>query len=247
MRYLFSLSAALTVFTCLPAEADWRAANIAAAMPGHNDCIAIVGTGNVGATLGKRFVELGRPITFGSRDPESQRVRSLVASMGARASAANPAAAAKACPIIVFAVPWEAAETSLLGLGNLDGKIVVDVTNPLDVRDGREIPLAVPNSGAELIQAWAPRARIVKALNTVNYRVMATPGVAGGPVSVPLSGDDAAAKETIARLVTEIGLAPVDVGPLRTARYTENMALLYVSLLLRGSAYEFYMRPRPGS
>jgi predicted dinucleotide-binding enzyme len=120
------------------------------------------------------------------------------------------------------------------------------VSNPLEVRDGREIAVPVPNSGAELLQEWAPGARIVKAFNTVNFRVMKDPAIAGGPVSVPLSGDDEAAKARVAVLVRGIGLDPVDVGPLRTARYTENMALLYVSLLVRGgTAYEYYLRPRP--
>jgi predicted dinucleotide-binding enzyme len=85
----------------------------------------------------------------------------------------------------------------------------------------------------------------VKAFNTLNHGIMREPALAGGPVSVPLSGDDGAAKEIVAGLARGIGLEPIDVGPLRTARYTEQMALLYVSLLLRGSpVYEFYLRER---
>ncbi len=209
-------------------------------------CIAIIGTGNVGGALGPRFAALGNEIIYGSRTPDAERVRDLVSATGDRARAMVPAEAARACPLIVFAVPWDAAETSFKGLGSLDGKLIVDVTNPLDVRDGREVALPVPDSGAELLQSLAPGARIVKAFNTVNYRVMKDPSIAGGPVTVPLSGDDAAAKSTVAELVRGIGLEPVDVGPLRTARYTEKLALLYVGLLLReGPAYEFYLRPRP--
>ena len=208
-------------------------------------CIAIIGTGNVGGTLGPRFAALGHEVIYGSRSPDAPRVQELVARTGAHARATEPRAAAQACELVVFAVPWEAAEASLKGLGALDGKVIIDVSNPLAVREGREIALPVPNSGAELLQEWAPGARVVKAFNTVNYRVMGNPAIAGGPVSVPLSGDDEAAKATVAGLVRGIGLEPVDVGPLRTARYTESMALLYVSLLVRGGpAYEFYLRPR---
>ncbi len=211
-------------------------------------CIGIIGTGNVGSTLGKRFAARGHEVVYGSRTPAAPRVLELVTATAGRARAAEPAAAARSCELVVFAVPWEAAEVSWKSLGSLDGKLIIDVTNPLDVREGREVALPVPDSGAELLQALAPGARIVKAFNTVNYRVMENPAIAGGPVSVPLSGDDAAAKATVAELVRSIGLEPVDVGPLRTARYTEKLALLYVSLLLReGPVYEFYLRPRPGS
>lgn len=222
---------ALLLFASLPAAAD--------------GCIAVIGTGKVGGTLGARFAALGREVVYGSRTPEAGRVRELVAATGPRARASAPDAAAGACPTVVLAVPWEAAETSLAQLGGLDGKLLIDVTNPLDVRDGRVLALPVPESGAELLQSRAPRARVVKAFNTLSYRVMAEPGIAGGPVSVPLSGDDAAAKAEVAALVRALGLEPVDAGPLDTARFTEHMALLYVDLLVRGGAiYEFYLRPR---
>ncbi len=213
---------------------------------GAESCIAIIGTGNVGGTLGQRFAALGHDVIYGSRSPDAPRVQELVAATGDRARALHPGPAAQACGFVVFAVPWEAAEASLKSLGPLDGKVVIDVSNPLGVRDGREFAVPVPHSGAELLQEWAPGARIVKAFNTLNWRVMKNPSIAGGPVSVPLSGDDAAAKTSVAELVRGIGLDPVDVGPLRTARYTETMALLYVSLLLRdGPTYEYYLRPRP--
>lgn len=221
---------------------------LAAGPAGAATCIAVIGTGSVGGALGARFAALGHEVVYGSRTPEAPRVLELVASTGERARAATPEVAAQACGTIVFAVPWEAAEASLKGLGDLNGKLIIDVTNPLDVEDGREIAVEVKDSGAELLQSLAPGARLVKAFNTLNYRVMANPSIAGGPVTVPLSGDDDDSKKSVAELVRGIGFEPVDVGPLRTARYTEKMALLYVGLLLRGGPrYEFYLRPQPGS
>ncbi len=214
---------------------------LAAPTPG---CIAIVGPGSVGGTLGQRWGAAGYPIVYGSRTPEAERVQEIVRKSGASARATTPGKAAQACNLLLFAVPWEAAEASVRSLGPLTGKIIMDANNPLDVRDGREIELPVTDSAAERLQAWATGAVVVKAFNTLNWAVMENPRSAGGPVSVPLSGDDAGAKAEVAELVKIIGLEPVDVGPLRTARYTEHMALLYVSLSLRGAPHEFYLRPR---
>lgn len=214
---------------------------LAASPPG---CIAIVGPGSVGGTLGQRWGLAGYPIVYGSRTPAADRVQELVRKSGANARATTPEEAAQACRLLLFAVPWEAAETSLKGLGPLNGKLIIDANNPLDVRDGREIELPVPDSAAERLQAWATGAVVVKAFNTMSWAVMADPRSAAGPVSVPLSGDSAEAKAEVADLVRIVGLEPVDVGPLRTARYTEHMALLYVSMSLRGTPHEFYLRPR---
>lgn len=211
-----------------------------------DDCIAMIGTGSVGGALGPRFAGLGERIVYGSRTPDEERVQDLVARTGASASAASPAAAAAACGTIVLAVPWSAVQGTIQSFGNLDGKLIVDVTNPLGVRDGIEVaaPLPAPSMG-ELVQSLAPGARVVKAFNTVYYTVMAHPATAGGPVSVLISGDDDDAKTRVAELARGIGFEPVDVGPLRTARYTEAMALLLVSRLVSGKPFDFQVHPWP--
>ena len=216
------------------------------ARAGADDCIAMIGTGSVGGTLGPGLAGRGERIIYGSRTPDAERVQALVRRTAANASALTPAAAASACGTIVLAVPWEAVEPTLRSFGNLDGKLIIDVTNPLAVRDGRVVALPVQDSGAEYVQSLARGATIVKAFNTINFRVMADPAIAGGPVSVPISGDDATGKARVAGLAAAIGLEPIDVGPLRTARYTEAMALLYVDRLVSGRPpFEFYLRPRP--
>lgn len=210
------------------------------------DCIAIIGTGRVGSALGARFATLGHDVVFGSRTPDGDRARTLVAGAPSNARVALPKDAASACGIVVLAVPWDAAESSLQSLGDLRGKILVDVTNPMAVHDHREWPIAVPDSGGERVQAWAAGAKVVKALNTLNFKVMADPGIAGGPVTVPICGDDAGAKAQVSALVRELGLEPLDVGPLRIARYTESLALLYASRLQSGEPmlFEYYLRLR---
>ena len=212
-----------------------------------NDCIAIIGTGSVGGALGPRFAGIGEKVVYGSRTPDEERVQKLVASTGAGARAVTPADAAAACRRIVLAVPWEAVDATLGSLGALEGKLIIDVTNPLDVKDDEAILVETPgaSSGGEYVQMKAPGARVVKAFNTLYYRVMEDPALASGPVSVPLAGDDAAAKSEVAALVSAIGLEPLDVGKLRLARYTEAMAILYVNRLIAGQPFEFHLRARP--
>lgn len=213
----------------------------------QTSCIALIGTGSVGGALGPRFASLGKRIVYGSRTPNEARVKSLVLRTGENASAVEPGEAAAACDRIVLAVPGEVVDSVVKSLGKLDGKVIIDVTNPLGVRDGVEYALDIPaRSGGEFVQSLAPAAKVVKAFNTLNFRVMADPATAGGPVTVLLAGDDDAAKAQVAELASGIGLEPLDVGPLRTARYSEAMALLYVSRLVSGERpFEFYLRPWP--
>lgn len=231
-----------TRYACLLAAL--LAAPAAAADGG--DCIAVIGTGSVGGALGPRFAGLGERIVYGSRTPGEERVQNLVARTGERASAVLPEAAAQACGTVVLAVPWSAVEATLKSLGSLDGKLIVDVTNPLVVRDGIEVQANLPApSMGEFVQSLAPDAKVVKAFNTIYYTVMAHPATAGGPVSVLISGDDDPAKARVAGLANGIGFEPVDVGPLRTARYTEAMALLLVSRLIAGRPFDYQLHPWP--
>lgn len=214
-----------------------------------DNCIAIIGTGSVGGALGPRFASLGERIVYGSRTPDEERVQNLVSRTGASASAVPSAQAASSCGTIVLAVPWSAVEETVRSFGSLDGKLIIDVTNPLSVRDGMEVaaPLKTASLG-EYVQALAPGARVVKAFNTIYYTVMAHPATAGGPVTVLISGDDAGAKARVAQLAKGIGFEPLDVGPMRTARYTEAMALLLVSRLVSGQRpFDFQLHPWPAT
>ena len=84
-------------------------------------------------------------------------------------------------------------------------------------------------SNAEIIQAAAPDAYVVKAFNTLNWKTMVDPASAGGPVSIPLVGDSGNAKKKVAELVEGMGLEPIDVGPLKDARWVEGMLILWIN------------------
>jgi NADPH-dependent F420 reductase len=202
------------------------AAGLFGAPPGNAETVALIGTGNVGSALGRRLAEQGHQVFYGSRDPAAADVRELVADTGRGAVALSPADAAARGDIVVLAVPWSAAEDVVRSLGELSGKILVDPTNPrVMARDGfADYP--IEGSNAERIARLAPDAHVVKAFSTLGAETMLDPGVAGGPVTVPIVGDDRAAKQRVAALAREIGLEAVDVGPLRHARIIEGLHYL---------------------
>ena len=196
--------------------------------PAVADTIAVIGTGDVGGALGPAFAGLGHTIVYGSRDPDRGKVKDLVERTGELASATTPADAASQADIVVLAVPGLMVEEITKSLGDLSGKIIIDPTNPLERRMNR-LEHAVDTSNAEIIQAAAPDAYVVKAFNTLNWKTMVDPDSAGGPVSIPLVGDNGRAKKKVAELVSGMGLEPIDVGPLRDARWVEGMLILWIN------------------
>lgn len=93
--------------------------------------IAIIGIGNVGGTLGPAWAKAGHDVIFGVRDPNSEKVKTVLENSGPKARADGVAEAAGAAEIVVFATPWSATQDAVQAAGNLDGKLVVDCTNPI--------------------------------------------------------------------------------------------------------------------
>ncbi len=209
--------------------------------PAAAETIALIGTGNVGAALGRRFAEQGHSVVYGSRDPAAADVAALVRATGHGATALPPAQAAARSRVVVLAVPWSATEDVVRGLGDLSGKIVVDPTNPrVMATDGFADYPPLPDSNAERIARMAPGADVVKAFSTLGAETMLDPRLAEGPVTIPVVGDDRAANEVVAKLAREIGLEGVDVGPLRHARIIEGLHYLRANAL--GGRVNFHFR-----
>ncbi len=207
-----------------------------------SETIAMIGTGDLGRALGPEFAVLGHEIIYGSRNPDRAEIQELVSRTGRNASAADQAEAAARADIVVLAVPWNAVEAVMGNLGDLSGKVVIDPTNPRMVGDDGLRDFAVASSNAEWVQRWAPEARVVKALNTMNWATMVDPPSAGGPVTVPIVGDDSQAKATVAGLIEGIGLHPIDLGPLRYARVLEGMYILWGNARTLGTPFNYHFR-----
>ncbi len=175
--------------------------------------IGILGSGNVGGTLGKRWSEAGHSVTFASRD---------------RASIEK---AAKA-DVILVAVPYGAAKEVLESL-ELNGKIVLDATNPVKP-DLSGLAVSGDTSAGEQVAKWARGASVVKIFNTTGSNNMADPILGGEPAAMFYCGDDESAKDVAKRLAAELGFEPVDAGPLTNARLLESVAMLWIWLAFKG-------------
>lgn len=191
--------------------------------------IAIVGAGNVGSTLGKGWAAKGHDIIFGVRDASDHKVQDVVKAAGARVRATGIKEAASSAEVIVLAIPWSAVQDTIKAAGVLNGKIVIDATNPLKP-DLSGLALGHTTSAGEEVARWAMGARVVKAFNTIGAQHMANPRLGGQNASMFLCGDDGGAKKTVAMLAEALGFEPVDAGPLTQARLLEPLAMLWISM-----------------
>jgi 8-hydroxy-5-deazaflavin:NADPH oxidoreductase len=207
--------------------------------------IAIIGTGRVAAALGPRFAKLGHEVIYGSREPNRAEVRELVKDTRGQASATTPIEAARRAEIVVLAVPGTTVESVVMSLGSLSGKIVIDPTNPTQRAEDGLLEHGVETSNAEIIQKLASGARVVKAFNTVSAQTMADPASAGGPVTIPIVGDDPEAKATVTKLVEALGFDVIDLGPVRYAHVVEGMLVVWMNARVEGRPFDYYLRKPP--
>ncbi len=183
--------------------------------------IGIIGSGQVGGTLGKRWAEAGHQVAFGSRNPGSEQMRAL--------GAVSLQEAVTASEVVLLATPWEAAQEAIEQAGPFAGKILIDATNPLLPRlEG--LAIGTYTSAAEHVASWAQGAHVVKAFNTVGYNIMTNPRFGQNSAVMFYCGDDGPAKQTVHQLAAGLGFDPVDAGPLTQARVLEPLALLWISL-----------------
>lgn len=191
--------------------------------------IALIGAGNVGAALAQASVAAGHTVTLSAAHPD--HAAEVAGNVGAQAAASNREAVTDA-EVVILAVPYTAVTDIVDEVGDaLDGKVVVDATNPLNATYSG---LAVKGtSGAEELQQRVPGAAVVKAFNTVFASRHADPTVDGVPLDGFYAADDEQAKATIDELYTTLGYRPIDAGGLRMARTLEEMAFLNITLNAR--------------
>lgn len=183
--------------------------------------IMTIGSGNVGGRLARLWTDAGYEVRVAGRQYCAKVVT--------------------AADVVALCVPWSAAETALAACGNLAGKTVIDCTNPLTA-GLNGLALGGTTSAAERIQGWQPKAHVVKAFNSIGAAMLGKGKIEGRVADGFYCGDDATAKQVVGPLIIAAGLRPVDVGPLRNARYLEAMAMLWIDLAVnqeRGASFAF--------
>ena len=194
--------------------------------------VGILGTGDVGQALGRGFVALGHEVKLGSRAAGNEKARQWAKEQGPKASEGAFADAARFGELVVLATLGSANEAVLEAAGpdNFNDKVVIDTTNPL--APGKRFPprlaFAGHDSGGEHVQRLLPRARVVKAFNTVGHPHMFKPSFPGGPPDMFFCGNDKDAKATVAALLEDFGWGTVDVGGIESSRYLEGMCMVWV-------------------
>ncbi len=200
--------------------------------------IGILGTGDVGRTLGNGFVALGHSVKMGSREAGNQKAEAWVKQAGAGASAGTFAEAAQFGEVAVIALLWSGVENALrlAGPENFAGKVVIDVTNPLSSPSPNaplQLALGHTDSGGEQVQRWLPSARVVKAFNSVGQAHMFKPQFPGGPPDMFICGNDDAAKQTVIGILKEFGWPAIDIGGIEGSRLLEPLCILWVGYGMR--------------
>jgi predicted dinucleotide-binding enzyme len=192
--------------------------------------IAILGTGDVGRALGQGFTTAGHSVSIGTRDPEQTRTRlewadadlDLVAYRDLRAD------------VFINSTSGAGALAALQAVGDaLDGKVVIDTSNPLDFSQGFPPSLFVSNTDslAEQLQAALPNARLVKSFNTMSNPVMINPGALPAETTIFVAGNDEEARQVAAGLLRDLGWTDIfDLGDLTAARGLEMYLPLWIRL-----------------
>lgn len=188
--------------------------------------VLVIGAGNMGSAFVKQLVAAGHQVSVTARNAEKAQAVAA-ANPGARAVVASNAATT--ADLVVLATGYGDAVNALKSVGDVRGKVVVDITNPLTA-DYMGLSIGHSTSAAEEIAKAVPEAKVVKAFNTIFAQVLAEGANFGNGHVVPVyfAGDDASAKTTVATLIESTGFKAVDAGSLKNARYLEPVAGLNI-------------------
>jgi len=200
--------------------------------------VGVLGSGDVGRVLAGGFIKLGHDVKIGSRDPE--KLREWVEKAGEHASAGTFEETAKFGDVIVLATLGTGAENAvrMAGLDNFTGKVVIDATNPLEHSSGLpKLSVGFNDSLGEQVQRLIPKARVVKAFNSVGNPHMIDPDFPNGPPDMFICGNDDDAKKLVAQVCRHWGWGVIDLGGIESSRYLEPMCMVWVMHGIRGGSW----------
>jgi hypothetical protein len=201
---------------------------------------AVIGAGSVGRALAGRLRAAGADVRLGVRDPAALagKLTGSLANIPARV----PAAAAADAEMILLAVPAAAAGDAVRSAGALEGKILVDCTNPLRWEGGPVWAPPPQGSVAQALAAAFPGVRVIKGFNHFGAEIQRNPDLVTGPADAFFAGDDPDAKSRVLDLAGRMGFRAHDAGPLRNAALLENLAVLWIHLASTGGGRNFSFR-----
>lgn len=192
--------------------------------------VSIFGAGNMGATIGRIAVQGGAEVQIVA--PTLEEAAAVATRIGATAAASGDALTGQ---IVVLAVPYTAVGDIVAHYaGQLSGKTIVDVTNPVDYTTFDAMIVPADSSAAQQIATSLPTAKVLKAFNTTFAGTLTSGQTGGLPTTVLIAGDDQQSKDELAALVTAAGLATMDVGSLKRARELEAVGFLQSTLAASG-------------
>jgi len=198
----------------------------------------VIGTGMVGSTLAGKLISLGHEVKMGSRSASNEKAAAWVKQAGKGASQGTFADAAAFGEVVFVCTKGDVTldAVRLAGIDNLKGKVVIDVSNPLDFSKGMP-PSMIPeltntNSLGEELQKLIPASYVVKTLNTINCEVMVNPSMLQDDSEILISGNDSNAKSKVIGILRSFGWKnPIDLGDITTARGTEMYIALWMRLM----------------
>jgi 8-hydroxy-5-deazaflavin:NADPH oxidoreductase len=195
--------------------------------------VGVLGSGDVGKALGKGFAGKGHDVRLGTNTPGKPELRAWKDGVSGTASVASFADTAAHGELLVLCCAGTAVDAviDLAGPAHFDGKILIDVTNALDLSHGMPPGLfvGVTDSLGERVQRRLPRAKVVKCFNIVPNPVMVNPKLKGTLPDMIIAGNDAAAKLEVGRILGEFGWPPpIDIGGIEGARWLEALVPLWV-------------------
>lgn len=192
-------------------------------MPGQP--ITVLGAGNIGGTLGRKWLSAGHNVTFGVNNPSGDKANALRAGLGDKAVIGTTAEALSASDIVLVAVPGRAVDELVKTYASqIDGKLVIDATNKLGGGG--------PANSLAAFQAQTPRARVFRVFNTLGWENYADPIYNGVPADQFYCGPDGEDQAIVEQLIRDIGLNPVRVGDLSQIEVVDGLLRLWAALAM---------------
>jgi len=184
--------------------------------------IAVLGAGNIGRTLGRKWVNAGHTVTFGVRNPSGERSQALQTEFGTDAAIGSLAQALESASVVLFAIPGAVMEETIVAhAAQLDNKIIIDAANKLG---------GGPMNSMATFQANTPHAHLYRAFNIYGWENFADPIYNSVPADLFYCGPDGEARSVVEQLIEEIGLHPVHVGDSDQAALVDGVLRLWFTL-----------------